>query len=62
MPILPGAKNIRKNYNELTQKPVQSAGREKAIQTLMHSRNMTREQAIHTQALAIVRSAARKHK
>lgn len=62
MPILPGIKNMRRNYNELTQNPVQSAGREKAIHTLMKTRNMTHDEAIHTQALAIVKSAARKHK
>ena len=61
-PLLKGTKNIRKNYLELTQNPVQSSGREKAIQTMMKTRNMTREQALHVQALAIVKSVARKHK
>ena len=60
MPLLKGAQNMRKNYNELTQKPVQSAGREKAIETLMQRRKLTRDEAIHTQALAIVRAQARK--
>lgn len=51
---------MRTNYRELTEKPVVSQSREKAIQTLMHSRKMTRDEAIQTQALAIVRAQARK--
>lgn len=51
---------MRKNYNELTQNPVQSPGREKAIETLMQNRKLTRDEAIHTQALAIVKAQARK--
>lgn len=60
MPIKKGLQNMRANYRELTEKPVVSQSREKAIQTLMHSRKMTRDEAIQTQALAIVRAQARK--
>lgn len=60
MPILPGVKNMRRNYNELTQNPVQSSGREKAIQTIAKNRKISYDEAVHVQALAIVKSAARK--
>lgn len=60
MPLKPGLKNMRSNYNELTKNPVQSPSRERAIQTIMKNRKMTREEAIHTQALAIVKAKARK--
>lgn len=60
MPLLRGPQNMRKNYNELTQNPVQSSGREKAIQTIASSRRISYDEAKHVQALAIVKSQARK--
>jgi len=58
--LLKGPQNMRRNYNELTQKPVVSSGREKAINTIMQTRGMTRDEAVHTQALAIIKAQARK--
>jgi len=60
MPLLPGVKNMRKNYNELTKNPVQSAARQKAIQTIAKTRNVSLEEAKHIQALAIIKAKARK--
>lgn len=59
MPLRPGIKNMRANYKELMS-GVESPGREKAILTIMKNRKMTREEAMHTQALAIVKAQARK--
>ena len=59
MPLLPGAKNMRRNYKELTETPVQSASRQKAIQTIAKSRNVSYEEAKHIQALAIIKAKAR---
>lgn len=59
-PLLKGIKNMRANYNELTQKPIESASRSKAIQTIMKKHNISRDEAIHRQAIRIVQSQARK--
>jgi hypothetical protein len=60
MPLLKGAQNMRKNYNELMS-GVESASREKAIETIMHKHNISRDEAMHRQAIRIIQSQARKH-
>lgn len=52
---------MRRNYTELTAKPVQSSGRDKAIQTIAKNRKISYDEAKHIQALAIVKAQARKH-
>ena len=42
-------------------KGVESAGREKAIHTLMKKHNISKEEAMHRQAIRIVQTTARKH-
>ena len=51
---------MRSNFNLLVNEPVVSASREKAIQTMMTTRGITRDEAIEIQALRIVQSQARK--
>jgi len=60
MPLLKGVKNMKKNYNELTQNPVESASREKAIHTIMKKHNISYDEAVHRQAIRIIQSQARK--
>lgn len=60
MPLLPGANNMRANYNELTQQPVVSPARQKAILTIMQKHNISHDEAVHKQALRIIKSQARK--
>ena len=50
---------MRANYNELMTN-VESPGRAKAIQTLMQKHGITREEAMHRQALRIIQSQANK--
>jgi len=59
MPLLPGRQNMNANYHELM-KGVQSAGREKAVTTIMRKRGVNRDTAMAIQAAAIVRSKASK--
>lgn len=59
MPLLKGVQNMRKNYLELTQNSVQSASRQKAIQTIAKSRGISKDEAKHVQALAIIKTKAR---
>ena len=59
MPLLKGTQNMRRNYKELTENPIQSASREKAIQTIAKSRNVSLDEAKHIQALAIIKAKAR---
>lgn len=59
MPLLKGVQNMRKNYLELTQNSVQSASRQKAIQTIAKSRGISKDEAKHVQALAIIKAKAR---
>lgn len=51
---------MRKNVKELM-KGVESPARAKAVQTLMRKYNISKEDAMMKQALAIARSQARKH-
>lgn len=60
MALLKGVQNMRKNYKELTDNPVQSASRQKALQTIAKSRNISIDEAKHVQALAIVKAQARR--
>ena len=59
MPLIKGTGTIRANVGELM-KGVRSPARAKAIGTLAKSRNITRQQAQYTQAVAIAKSQARK--
>lgn len=59
MPLLKGAQNMRKNYNELMS-GVESPGRAKAIETIMKKHNISRQEAMHRQAIRIIQAQARK--
>jgi hypothetical protein len=61
MPLKPGVKNMRANYNKLTQKPIESPARFKAIKTLMKKHNISHDDAVHRQAIRIIQTTARKH-
>ncbi len=58
-PLLKGPQNMRKNVTELM-KGVESPSRAKAIMTLMSKYNISKEDAMMRQALAIARAQARK--
>jgi len=59
MPLKKGLAYMKSNYKELTQNPVQSASRQKAIQTIAKSRGISKDEAKHVQALAIIKAKAR---
>lgn len=50
---------MNRNYHELM-RGVQSPGREKAIQTIMKNRGISKQEAMAVQAQAIVRAKARR--
>lgn len=59
MPLLPGRQNMNSNYKELMS-GVRSQRRERAIQTIMKNRGISKQEAMAVQAQAIVRAKARR--
>lgn len=60
MPLKKGQASIRSNVAELTENPVLSSARKKAIATLARKHNISIKEATFKQALAIAKSQARK--
>ena len=59
MTLLKGLGTVRKNVTELM-KGIKSPARMKAVNTIAKSRNVNRQQAQYTQAVAIAKNQARK--
>jgi len=59
MPLKTGLGTIRSNVEELM-KPIKSASRLKAVDTISRSRNISRKEAQFLQALAISKTQTRK--
>ncbi len=60
MPLKKGTGSVAYNVKELTEQPIESAARKKAIRTLMKKHGISEKEARIRQALAISYEQARK--
>lgn len=60
MPLKSGTGSVRYNVKELTEQPIESASRKKAIKTLAKKHGISEKEARMKQALAIAFTQAKK--